>query len=73
MPRLPSASGSPLPRWLVVAGSAAIVYHLAAIVIPYLGPVLMDKLGPIQWLTPQRLLSEPMRELLFAGTETLAL
>ena len=39
---------------------------------PYLGPVLMDKLGPIQWLTPQRLISEPMRELLFDGTETLS-
>jgi hypothetical protein len=36
MPRVPSASGGALPRWLVVAGSAAIVFHLAAITIPIL-------------------------------------
>ena len=33
---------------------------------PYLGPVLMDAKGPIQWLKEQRLLSEPVRDLLFA-------
>jgi chemotaxis-related protein WspB len=32
---------------------------------PYLGPVLMDAQGPIQWLHEQRLLSEPVRNLLF--------
>jgi len=35
-------------------------------VAPYLGPVLMDTKGPIQWLHEQRLLSEPVRDLLFA-------
>lgn len=33
---------------------------------PYLGPVLMDSEGPIQWLHEQRLLSEPVRNLLFS-------
>ena len=33
---------------------------------PYLGPVLMDEKGPIQWLHAQRLLSEPVRNLLFS-------
>lgn len=33
---------------------------------PYLGPVLMDSKGPIQWLHAQRLLAEPIRDLLFA-------
>ncbi len=30
---------------------------------PYLGPVLMDKQGPIQWLYEDRLLTEPVKEL----------
>lgn len=30
---------------------------------PYLGPVLMDKKGPIQWLYEDRLLPEPVKEL----------
>ena len=33
---------------------------------PYLGPVLMDA-RPIQWINEQRLLPEPVRELLFSG------
>jgi chemotaxis-related protein WspB len=40
---------------------------------PYLGPVLMDKGGPIQWLYEQRLLPEPVRELLFSEVAALAL
>jgi hypothetical protein len=36
MPRVPSASGGALPRWLIVGGSAAILFHLAAIIIPIL-------------------------------------
>jgi hypothetical protein len=36
MPRVPSASGGALPRWLIVVGSAAILFHLAAIIISYL-------------------------------------
>jgi hypothetical protein len=36
MPLVPSASGNPLPRWLIVVGSAAIVFHLTAIIIPIL-------------------------------------
>jgi chemotaxis-related protein WspB len=39
---------------------------------PYLGPVLMDEGGPIQWLYEQRLLSEPVRELLFSEAAVLA-
>ena len=39
---------------------------------PYLGPVLMDPLGPIQWVHEQRLLSEPVRDLLFAETAVLS-
>src|SRR5438067_13811753 len=45
MPHVPSAGGAALPRWLVVAGSALIVYHLAAIIIP----ILDMPTGP--WLT----------------------
>src|SRR5690349_16267114 len=32
---------------------------------PYLGPVLMDAQGPIQWLHTENLVSEPIRQLLF--------
>ena len=32
---------------------------------PYLGPVLMDAKGPIQWLHTEHLVSEPFRQLLF--------
>jgi chemotaxis-related protein WspB len=39
---------------------------------PYLGPVLMDAQGPIQWVHEQRLLSEPVRELLFSEPEPLS-
>ena|SRR5437016_4192688 len=35
---------------------------------PYLGPVLMDALGTIQWIDEQRLLPEHMCESLFAQT-----
>jgi len=35
---------------------------------PYLGPVLMDGQVPVQLLREQRLLSEPVRDLLFAET-----
>ncbi|HLH56134.1 MAG TPA: chemotaxis protein CheW [Verrucomicrobiae bacterium] len=34
---------------------------------PYLGPVFMDHKGPVRWLYAQRLISEPIRELLSAG------
>ena len=33
---------------------------------PYLGPVLMDPKGAIQWVDERRLLSEPVRQLLFS-------
>lgn len=33
---------------------------------PYLGPVLMDSQAPIQWIHEQRLLPEPVRDLLFS-------
>lgn len=33
---------------------------------PYLGPVLMDPKGVIQWVDERRLLSEPVRQLLFS-------
>ena len=33
---------------------------------PYLGPVLMDDRGPIQWFNEQWLLPEPVRQLLFS-------
>jgi hypothetical protein len=36
MPRPPLQGGGPLPRWLIAVGSAAILYHLAAIIIPIL-------------------------------------
>ena len=39
---------------------------------PYLGPVLMDGKGSIQWIYEQRLLSEPVRKLLFSETAALA-
>ncbi len=34
---------------------------------PYLGPVLMDPKGPIQWLHEQRLLTGPVQKLLFSS------
>jgi chemotaxis-related protein WspB len=37
---------------------------------PYLGPVLMDNQGTIQWVNEQRLLPEPVRNMLFAPAET---
>ncbi len=46
MPSAPSASASALPRWLIAAASAAIVFHLAAVVIP----ILDTPSGP--WATP---------------------
>jgi hypothetical protein len=47
MPRAPSTSGGPLPRWLIAAGSAAILFHLTAIVFP----ILDVPSGP--WFTRQ--------------------
>ncbi len=32
---------------------------------PYLGPVLMDPAGPIQWFYEQHLLTEPVQQLIF--------
>lgn len=40
---------------------------------PYLGPVLMDAQGPIQWINEQRLLADSVRELLFANSQPVAL
>jgi chemotaxis-related protein WspB len=40
---------------------------------PYLGPIVMDAEGPIQWLNSQQLLSPPIRDLLFSEAATLAL
>src|SRR5438094_848993 len=37
---------------------------------PYLGPVLMDARGAIQWVNEQRLLADDVRELLFAQAAT---
>jgi chemotaxis-related protein WspB len=34
-------------------------------IAPYLGPVIMDEQGVIQWIQEQRLLSENVRDLLF--------
>jgi chemotaxis-related protein WspB len=39
---------------------------------PYLGPVITDSKGPIQWLHEERLLSEPVQRLLFDSPATLA-
>jgi chemotaxis-related protein WspB len=33
---------------------------------PYLGPLLLDANGPIQWIDEQRLVPEPVRDLLFS-------
>jgi len=33
---------------------------------PYLGPVLMDNKGPVQWLREEGLFSEPIRQVLFS-------
>lgn len=33
---------------------------------PYLGPILMDDQSPIQWIYEQRLLPEPVRDVLFS-------
>ncbi len=35
---------------------------------PYLGPILMDTPTPIQWIYEQRLLPDPVRNILFAET-----
>jgi chemotaxis-related protein WspB len=39
---------------------------------PYLGPILMDGNGPIQWVHEERLLPENVRDLLFSQTEQLS-
>jgi chemotaxis-related protein WspB len=39
---------------------------------PYLGPIVMDAEGPIQWLNSQHLLSPPVRDLLFSELAALA-
>ncbi len=39
---------------------------------PYLGPVLKDASGPIQWLHEAQLLSGPLEQLLFASPTLLA-
>jgi chemotaxis-related protein WspB len=39
---------------------------------PYLGPVVMDAQGPIQWLNAQYLVSEPIRQLLFSEMAALS-
>jgi chemotaxis-related protein WspB len=33
---------------------------------PYLGPILMDNQSPVQWIYEQRLLPEPVRNVLFS-------
>jgi chemotaxis-related protein WspB len=38
---------------------------LKTVSAPYLGPVLIDSQGAIQWIHEQRLVSEPLRALLF--------
>jgi chemotaxis-related protein WspB len=38
---------------------------------PYLGPILLDPQGPIQWVHEQRLLAEPLRDMLFSGVAAL--
>ena len=38
---------------------------------PYLGPVIMDSQGSIQWIDEQRLLSENVRDMLFSETSRL--
>jgi len=38
---------------------------------PYLGPILMADSAPIQWIYEQRLLPEPVRDLLFSHPEAL--
>ncbi len=35
---------------------------------PYLGPILMEDQSPIQWIYEQRLLPEPVRDVLFSET-----
>ena len=39
---------------------------------PYLGPILMDDQSPIQWIYEQRLLPEPVRNVLFSEPAALA-
>jgi len=36
---------------------------------PYLGPILMEPKGPIQWLNERRLLSAPVRDLLLKTSD----
>ena len=38
---------------------------------PYLGPILMDNKSPVQWIYEQRLLPEPVRNLLFSAPAVL--
>jgi chemotaxis-related protein WspB len=39
---------------------------------PYLGPILLDPQGPIQWIHEQRLLAQPLRDMLFSGVAALS-
>jgi chemotaxis-related protein WspB len=40
---------------------------------PYLGPVLLDRRGSIQWIYEQQLLGEPVRNLLFSQPAALTI
>ena len=37
----------------------------------YLGPILLDPRGPIQWVHAQRLLAQPLQDMLFSGVAAL--
>jgi chemotaxis-related protein WspB len=39
---------------------------------PYLGPILMQDPSPVQWIYEQRLLPEPVRDVLFSEAAALA-
>ena len=44
--------------------SVGLLFKIGA--APYLGPILLDSQGAIQWVHEQHLLSEQMRELVFS-------
>jgi chemotaxis-related protein WspB len=47
-----------------------VIPHHAVTRAPYLGPLLMDGAGPIQCLYEDRLISDPLRALVFSGPPT---
>jgi chemotaxis-related protein WspB len=77
MIRYPDRAGREQPLGLIAERATQIIRRdpadfaepgLKLGLAPYLGPVLMDSQGSVQWIQEQHLLPEPVRNLLFDET-----